>query len=76
MTMTPTGKLDEAAPNTLDEPVMDTIKRDVNAIVEKLRYVMLPKARVDKVGRMLGSRTFVVSLGISGRCCTTSTFLR
>ncbi len=34
--------------NTLDEPVLDTIKRDLNTIKEKLHYVMLPKSRHDK----------------------------
>eukprot|EP00392_Amoebophrya_sp_AT5.2_P008362 g8383.t1 len=45
--MTPEGQMLDA-PNTLDEPVVDTIKRDLNAIAEKLHYVLLPKARVDK----------------------------
>ena len=34
--------------NTLDEPVLDTIKRDLFTIKEKLHYVMLPKSRLDK----------------------------
>merc|ERR550514_2140323 len=33
---------------TLDEPVMDTIMRDLRAIGTKLKYVMLPSARADK----------------------------
>mmetsp|Transcript_40176 Transcript_40176/g.115465 ORF Transcript_40176/g.115465 Transcript_40176/m.115465 type:complete len:214 (+) Transcript_40176:121-762(+) len=33
---------------TLDEPVMDTIMRDLRAIGMKLKYVMLPRARADK----------------------------
>lgn len=36
------------AVSTLDEPVIETIKRDLNTIKEKLHYVMLPKARQDK----------------------------
>merc|ERR1719331_1248537 len=34
--------------NPLDEPVLDTIKRDLNQIGEKLKYVLMPRARVDK----------------------------
>ena len=37
--------------NTLDEPVWDTMKRDLRAIGQKLYYVMLPRARVDKVNK-------------------------
>merc|ERR1719343_1216582 len=33
---------------TLDEPVMETIMRDVRSIGVKLKYVMLPRARADK----------------------------
>ncbi|CAD7958549.1 unnamed protein product [Amoebophrya sp. A25] len=48
--MTPLGQMDErsVSMNTLDEPVIDTIKRDLNAIGEKLKYVLMPQARVDK----------------------------
>merc|ERR1739845_281912 len=33
---------------TLDEPVMDTIMRDLRSIGTKLKYVMMPRARADK----------------------------
>mmetsp|Transcript_52131 Transcript_52131/g.97531 ORF Transcript_52131/g.97531 Transcript_52131/m.97531 type:complete len:212 (-) Transcript_52131:91-726(-) len=33
---------------TLDEPVTETIMRDLRSIGTKLKYVMLPRARVDK----------------------------
>ena len=33
---------------TLDEPVMETIMRDLRSIGTKLKYVMLPRARADK----------------------------
>lgn len=33
---------------TLDEPVMETIMRDLRSIGTKLKYVMLPKAREDR----------------------------
>ena len=32
------GTMDGRSLNTLDEPVMETIKRDLNAIGEKLYY--------------------------------------
>ena len=35
--------------NTLDEPIRDTIMRDIKAIGEKMRYVMLPASRHDKM---------------------------
>merc|ERR1719460_950076 len=34
--------------STLDEPIRDTIMRDLTGIAVKLKYVMLPRARVDK----------------------------
>merc|ERR1719235_517529 len=33
---------------TLDEPVMETIMRDLRSIGVKLKYVMMPRARADK----------------------------
>jgi hypothetical protein len=37
--------------STLDEPVMETIMRDVRAVYEKLKVVMLP---LDRTVRLLG----------------------
>jgi hypothetical protein len=34
--------------STLDEPIRDTIMRDLTSIGLKLKYVMLPRSRVDK----------------------------
>mmetsp|Transcript_137656 Transcript_137656/g.243230 ORF Transcript_137656/g.243230 Transcript_137656/m.243230 type:complete len:213 (+) Transcript_137656:92-730(+) len=42
------GGLPEGSSGTLDEPVMDTIMRDLRSIGTKLKYVMLPRARADK----------------------------
>ena len=36
---------------TLDEPIKETIMRDLTSIAVKLKYVMLPRARVDKAVR-------------------------
>ena len=38
-----------SALSTLDEPVRVTIMRDLSAIAEKLKYVMLPTSRHDKM---------------------------
>ena len=35
--------------NTLDEPIRTTVMRDLRAIGEKLKYVMLPASRHDKM---------------------------
>merc|ERR1719301_54849 len=46
---TPSGTIDARdARCTLDEPVMDTIMRDLRSIGTKLKYVMLPQVRADK----------------------------
>jgi hypothetical protein len=37
---------------TLDEPVRETIMRDVRSITEKIQYVMMPKARDDRASRL------------------------
>jgi len=37
---------------TLDEPVKETIMRDVRSIVEKIRYVMMPRARAERAQRL------------------------
>mmetsp|Transcript_70029 Transcript_70029/g.205337 ORF Transcript_70029/g.205337 Transcript_70029/m.205337 type:complete len:218 (+) Transcript_70029:36-689(+) len=47
MEATPGGSL-EGNPCTLDEPVMETIMRDLRSIGTKLKYVMMPRARADK----------------------------
>lgn len=36
--------------STLDEPVLDTIMRDVHAVVAKLKIVMLPLDRTVRIG--------------------------
>lgn len=37
---------------TLDEPIKETIMRDVRSIVEKIRYVMMPQARDERAQRL------------------------
>mmetsp|Transcript_4890 Transcript_4890/g.10764 ORF Transcript_4890/g.10764 Transcript_4890/m.10764 type:complete len:206 (+) Transcript_4890:66-683(+) len=53
----PSGSMDESfssgaglagRQSTLDEPIKDTILRDVRGIAAKLKYVVLPRARVEK----------------------------
>eukprot|EP00927_Polykrikos_kofoidii_P061485 TRINITY_DN56320_c0_g1_i1.p1 TRINITY_DN56320_c0_g1~~TRINITY_DN56320_c0_g1_i1.p1 ORF type:complete len:221 (+),score=35.80 TRINITY_DN56320_c0_g1_i1:144-806(+) len=51
----PTGNIEEGrtlshadGSCTLDEPVLETIMRDLRSIGVKLKYVMLPRARADK----------------------------
>merc|ERR1719498_1379103 len=34
--------------STIDEPIKVTIMRDLTSIATKLKYVMLPRARIDK----------------------------
>jgi hypothetical protein len=34
--------------NTLDEPIMETVMRDVRMIGYKLKYVLMPKMQEDK----------------------------
>eukprot|EP00405_Crypthecodinium_cohnii_P005179 CAMPEP_0194757082 /NCGR_PEP_ID=MMETSP0323_2-20130528/10666_1 /TAXON_ID=2866 ORGANISM="Crypthecodinium cohnii, Strain Seligo" /NCGR_SAMPLE_ID=MMETSP0323_2 /ASSEMBLY_ACC=CAM_ASM_000346 /LENGTH=204 /DNA_ID=CAMNT_0039676887 /DNA_START=51 /DNA_END=662 /DNA_ORIENTATION=+ len=43
----PSGAM-EGGHGTLDEPVTETIMRDLRSIGTKLKYVMLPRARADK----------------------------
>ncbi|KAF4659020.1 Yip1 member 6 [Perkinsus olseni] len=46
----PTGMMERTADtpdSTLDEPIRVTIMRDVTAVAQKLKYVMLPRARVE-----------------------------
>lgn len=51
-TATPSGTIQASGPLegrcTLDEPVMETVMRDLRSIGTKLKYVMLPRARADK----------------------------
>mmetsp|Transcript_41463 Transcript_41463/g.119975 ORF Transcript_41463/g.119975 Transcript_41463/m.119975 type:complete len:229 (+) Transcript_41463:46-732(+) len=49
----PSGTIEAPVPGsegrcTLDEPVTETIMRDLRSIGTKLKYVMLPRARADK----------------------------
>ena len=48
--VTPSGSMEQFQGGrcTLDEPVMETIMRDLRSIGTKLKYVMLPKAREDR----------------------------
>ncbi|CAL1154779.1 unnamed protein product [Cladocopium goreaui] len=48
--VTPSGSIETNLEGrcTLDEPVMETIMRDLRSIGTKLKYVMLPRARADK----------------------------
>merc|ERR1719182_487232 len=47
--VTPTGTMaGEEGRCTLDEPVTETIMRDLRSIGTKLKYVMLPRVRSDK----------------------------
>ncbi|KAF4653491.1 Yip1 member 6 [Perkinsus chesapeaki] len=43
----PSGTMERMEGSTLDEPIRTTIMRDVTAVGEKLKYVMLPRARVE-----------------------------
>lgn len=53
--------------STLDEPVLDTIMRDVRAVVSKLKVVMLPLDRTVRVGvyTVCASRAFSSKLCFS-----------
>jgi len=37
---------------TLDEPVRETIMRDVRSVAEKIKYVMMPQARDERASRL------------------------
>merc|ERR1719498_184900 len=40
--------MEGAGMSTIDEPIKVTIMRDLTSIATKLKYVMLPRARIDK----------------------------
>ena len=48
MAMEGSAKKDDFSKKTLDEPISDTIMRDLRMIGYKLKYVLLPKMREDK----------------------------
>jgi len=65
----PMGQMGGSLSDDLDEPVKETIMRDLRAVGKKLHYVLLPKAREDKGSALKdwdlwGPLVLCLSLGI------------